>query len=316
MKYDTNLRETEVLLLVGFGETESELFCWRASETKSSLLQWQAAAPSKKMETSLPLHALSCWVRTLRISFTHSVLTSGVGACKIKVILFADFSFQTIVCQSNKAAGCYLDYKNFFPGVAPNLKLLVVSLSVLRDSYSAHLNRSRAFKYRGNCFFEGEPSLNLRSGSVWSCTTALSRSPPRSPLSSCRRAGPSRAGTGVSAWAWTGPGPLPWRGLFYVLSRRWRSPASAGGRGLRGYPEDEKILFMHIYLLFYWQNYVGLCFLLFNNFYRFFWTGIPICLPNTTYNNLYFVVHRPCTTKYSVHLGFFVQKPWRDVFLG
>lgn len=86
---DTNLRETEVLLLVGLGETGSELFCWLASKMYNSRLQLEEAGERKSCKqarvalgvSAVPLQAWSCWVRTLRISFTHAVLISGVGAC-------------------------------------------------------------------------------------------------------------------------------------------------------------------------------------------------------------------------------------------
>lgn len=78
---------------------------------------------------------------------------------------------------------------------------------------------------------------SLHWGSAWSCRTAPSRSPPHSPLSSCRRGEPSRAGTGASAWAWTEPGPWPWRDLSCAPSTHWRSPASAGGPGLTDCPK-------------------------------------------------------------------------------
>lgn len=89
--YDANLREMEVLLLVGLGETESELFCWLASKTYNSLLKLQTDMLCERQgrrktnkcvceRSQIPLQALSCWVRTLRISLTHDVLISGVGA--------------------------------------------------------------------------------------------------------------------------------------------------------------------------------------------------------------------------------------------
>lgn len=135
----------------------------------------------------------------------------------------------------------YLHYKHFISGVAPDLKLLIVSFSILCDAHCTHL-REASQNIWSQGLSNNYPLLNLTRvnlhwGSVWSCRTALSHSPRRSPPSFCRTARPSRGGTGASAWAWIGPGLSLWRGLFYALSTRWKSPASTGVPNLKDCPE-------------------------------------------------------------------------------
>lgn len=128
---------------------------------------------------------------------------------------FQWLNLNWVIFKSLFACSLYLNNIDLFSGVAPNFKLFVVSLCILSKTQCIHLLPSHTEKHeavskKGRKLNVGwEWCWSSHSGTVWSCMRELSHSPPRSPPSSYRRAGPSRGGRGASAWAWNEPGPWP-----------------------------------------------------------------------------------------------------------
>ena len=85
-------------------------------------------------------------VRTFRISFTHVVFTSAVGACNTEGLVFSCHTHHVCVCYVCVSVCVYLYDVDLLSGVAPDLKLLVVSLGVLSDAYSTHLENTHTHR--------------------------------------------------------------------------------------------------------------------------------------------------------------------------